>query len=169
MDFEYNWSKKEANFGPPIEGEASGGTHISIENFLTFEGKFVALRRPKANPQHEVPLKAQKANKALLYFIHNLPIWGETMGQYIDRVVMEGCGVKVKNYKVIDIEMEVYEDTQQWAWTPYTLVELASLPTLGTYGNEVTEVITFDVDSIPDEFGWWEKDELETYLRNTLK
>ncbi len=32
--FEYNWSKKEANFGSPVEKEVSGGTHISIENFL---------------------------------------------------------------------------------------------------------------------------------------
>jgi len=168
MEFEYHWNRKEANFGPPIEGETSGGTHISIENFLMFEDKFVALRRPEANPQHEIPLKAQKADKALLYFVHNLPIWGETMDQYIDRVVMENCGVKVKDYKIVDIEMEVYEDTQQWAWTPHTLVELATLPVVGTYGNEITEVVTFDVDSIPDEFGWWEKDELEVYFRSLL-
>ena len=134
-----------------------------------FQGKFVALRRPEANPQHEIPVKAQKAGKALLYFVHNLPIWGETLDEYVNRVVTENAGVKVKNYKVVDLNMELYEDTQQWAWTPYTLVELASLQKPGVYGNEITEVVTFDIDTIPDEFGWWEKDELKKCLRSTLK
>lgn len=167
--FEYRWSRKEANFGPPVAGEVKGGTHISIENFLMFEGKFVALRRPEANPQHEMPPKAQKAGKALLYFVHNLPIWGETTDEYVNRIVMENAGVKVKSYKVVDLNMELYEDTQQWAWTPYTLVELTTLPTPGVYGNEITEVVTFDIDTIPDEFGWWEKAELEECLRSALK
>lgn len=167
--FKYHWLHKEANFGPPIEDEVKGGTHISIENFLMFDGKFVALRRPEANPQHEIPAKAQKAGKALLYFVHNLPIWGETLDEYIHRLVMESAGVKVKDYKVVDLNMELYEDTQQWAWTPYTLVELESLPKPGVYGNEITEVVTFDIDTIPDEFGWWEKDELRECLRTALK
>ena len=65
--------------------------------------------------------------------------------------------------------MELYKDTQQWAWTLYTLVELESLPKPGVYGNEITEVVIFDIDTIPDEFGWWEKDELEECLRSALK
>ena len=167
--FEYRWSRKEANFGSPIETEVKGGTHISIENFLMCGGKFVALRRPEANPQHEVPEKAQKEGEALLYFVHNLPIWGETLDKYVHRIVMESAGVKVKNYKVVDLNMELYKDTQQWAWTLYTLVELESLPKPGVYGNEITEVVIFDIDTIPDEFGWWEKDELEECLRSALK
>ena len=163
--FEYNWKNKEANFASPVAKEVSGGTHISIENILTFQGKFVALRRPEANPEHEIPEKAQKAEKALLYFVHNLPRWGETLDQYVKRVVMDYAGVKVRSYKIVDLEIELYEDTQQWAWTPYTLVELASLPTPGVYGNEITEVVTFDISTIPDEFCWWEKDELEQFLR----
>lgn len=82
---------------------------------------------------------------------------------------LRDLGVKVKEYKVVDLNMELYEDTQQWAWTPYTLVELESLSKPGVYGNEITEVVTFDIDTIPDEFGWWEKDELEECLRSALK
>ena len=167
--FEYQWSQKEANFGPPVRGEVKGGTHISIENFLMFEGKFVALQRPEANPQHEIPAKAQKADKALLCFVHNLPIWGESLNEYVKRVIMENAGVKVKDYRVVDLNMELYEDTQQWAWTPYTLVELESLPKPGVFGNKIIEVVTFDIDTIPDEFGWWERDELEECLRFALK
>ena len=169
MSFEYNWSHKEANFGPPVPKEVSGGTHISIENILMLNGKFVALRRPEANPEHEAPEKAQKAGKALLYFVHNLPRWGENLDRYINRVTMDYAGVKVKGYKVVGLEMEMYKDTKQWAWTPYTLVELESLPTPGMYGNEVTEVVTFDINTIPDEFGWWEKAELEEFLRRAQK
>lgn len=165
MNFKYHWSRKEANFGEPIEGEVRGGTHISIENFLMHEGKFVALRRPEANPQHEIPEKALSADEPLLYFVHNLPIWGETLDMYVDRVIMEAAGVKVKQYKVVDLKMAVYNDTQQWAWTPYTLVELETLPVPGVYGNEITEVVMFDINTIPDEFGWWEKDELKMYLQ----
>lgn len=168
MKFQYHWERKEANYGPPVEGEVSGGTHISIENFLMFEDKFVALRRPEANPEHEIPAKAQKADKALLYFVHNLPIWGEDMAEYIERVVREYAGVSVKDFEVVDIEMELYEDSQQWAWTPYTLVKLNSLPEPGVFGNEITEVIGFDINSIPDEFGWWEKEELKRYLVKAL-
>jgi len=168
MAFEYHWERKEANFGPPVEGEVLGGTHISIENFLMFEGKFVALRRPEANPQHEIPEKARRANKALLYFVHNLPIWGETMDEYVERVIGEYAGVKPESYTVVDMTMDVYEDTKQWAWTPYTVVNLDSLPKPGLYGNEITEVVTFDENSIPDEFGWWEREELRDYLVKAL-
>ena len=164
--FTYHWTNKEANFGLPIESEVRGGTHICVENVLMFDGKFVALRRPEANPQHDIPAKAQEAGKALLYFAHNLPIWGETSDDCVQRIVMESTGVKAEGYRVVDAHMELYEDTQQWAWTLYTLVKLESLPRSGVYGNEITEVVTFDIDTVPDEFGWWEKDELEEFLRS---
>lgn len=163
-NFIYNWDKQEANFGPPIAGEVESGTHISIENILKYQDKYVALRRPEANPQHEIPRKAQKLNKPLLYFVHNLPRWGETLDEYVKRVIHDYAGVDVAGYKVVHLKMTVYKDTQQWAWTPYIIVELNELPVPGTYGNEVTEVITFTKDTIPDEFGWWEKEELKQFL-----
>ncbi len=163
-DFVYNWEKQEANFGSPISGEVSGGTHISIENILKYKGQYIALRRPEANPQHEVPKKAEEIGKPLLYFVHNLPRWGETMDNYINRVIKDYAGVGVVNYRVVGISMEVYEDTNQWAWTPYAIVELDKLPVTGRYGNEVTEVVSFTQENIPDEFGWWTKQELEEFL-----
>lgn len=164
MKFKYIWKRNEANFGPPIEGEVSGGTHISAENILKFKGKYVALRRPKAIPEHEIPPKALKANKPHLYFVHGLPRWGETLDQYVKRMVKDQAGVNVKNFKVVNLTMEVYPDTNQWAWTPYLIVEIDKLPTPGTYGNEVTEVVTFAKEDIPEDFGWWKKQELEEFL-----
>lgn len=163
--FQYNWHNKEANFGPPIQKELSGGTHISIENIPKYQGQYVALRRPDAIPGHEIPSKATNKPKDLLYFIHNLPRWGESLDVYIHRVVSEQAGVGVKEYRIAHLEMEVYKDTNQWAWTPYTFVELDKLPVPGNYGNEVTEVVSFTKDSIPEEFGWWEKAELVNFLQ----
>jgi hypothetical protein len=164
MSFEYVWKRSEANFGPPIEREVAHGTHISIENIPVYEGKFVALRRPQANPGHEIPRKAQDVGRPMLYFIHNLPLWGETLPVYVERVVRESAGVAVKNFRLLDLKMEVYPDTQQWAWTPYLLVELADLPVPGLYGNEVTEVVTFTRDEIPSDLGWWEPAEFRQFL-----
>ncbi len=164
MAFEYKWHRNEANFGPPVETEAAGGTHISIENILTFCGKYVALRRPEGVPQHEVPQKAQDSRKPNLYFVHCLPIWGESLDVYVRRIVDEQAGAEVASFRVAHLKMSVYEDTQQWAWTPYLFVELAALPVPGIYGNEVIEVVTFDTENIPDDIGWWEVDELHDFI-----
>lgn len=164
MSFKYIWKKREANFGPPIATEVSGGTHISCENILEFKGQYVALRRPKAIPEHEIPKKALDSGKPHLYFVHGLPRWGELMGEYVKRVVMEQAGVSIRSFRVVDLLTEVYKDSNQWAWTPVLIVELDSLPKPGHYGNEVSEVVAFTKEDIPDEFGWWEKAELEEFL-----
>lgn len=164
MGFKYIWKQKEANFGPPVETEVSGGTHISCENILKFKDKFVALRRPEAIPEHEIPQKALDSGKPHLYFVHGLPRWGEELEMYIKRVVKDQTGVNVKSYKVLDLQMEVYKDTNQWAWTPLLLVKLNSLPKAGRYGNEITEVVQFTRKDVPQDFGWWEKEELEEFI-----
>jgi hypothetical protein len=159
--FEYHWYRKEANFGPVVETEVAEGTHFTIENILMFGGKFVALRRPEAIPHHEIP---GRVGKPLLYFVHDLPIWGESLDRYVRRIVKEQTGVGVKKFRVIDLTMNVYEDSRQWALTPYLAVELGKLPVAGTFGNEVTEVVTFTKDSIPGGFGWYTTEELQRLL-----
>jgi ADP-ribose pyrophosphatase YjhB (NUDIX family) len=164
MTFQYQWHRKEANFGLPIEGEVAGGSHFTIENILKFEGRYVGLRRPMAVPGHEVPPRAVRAKRPMLYFVHDLPIWGESLDQYVSRIVHEQAGVEVKRFRVVDLTMNTYEDSQQWALTPYVLVELDRLPIVGKYGNEVSEVVTFTKETVPDDFGWYERDELRTLL-----
>lgn len=164
MSFNYTWKQKEANFGEPVEMEVAGGTHFSCELILKFNGEYLALRRPEAIPGHEIPEKAQNFSNGALYFVHRLPRWGESLEDYVSRGVREQAGVEVKGFKVVDLEMEVYKDSQQWAITPYLIVEIDSLPVAGEYGNQVTEVVTFGKDNIPDEFGWWSKEELQKFL-----
>lgn len=147
--FKYNWKQKEANFGKPISIEVPGGTHISCENILKFNEKYVALRRPKAIPEHEIPPKALKSGKAHLYFVHGLPRWGETTERYVKRVARDQAGVGVKSFRVIE---------------PDLIVEIDRLPKPGFYGNQVTEVVTFDKSNVPSDFGWWDKKNLEAFL-----
>jgi hypothetical protein len=161
MAFEYHWYRKEANFGPVIETEVKGGTHFTIENVLRYEGKFVALRRPDAVPHHEIP---PGVSEPALYFVHDLPIWGESLNEYVERIVQEQAGVGVKSFRVIDLTMNVYEADEQWALTPFLIVDLAALPVPGTYRNEVTEVVTFTKRSIPEGFGWYSAEELKRLL-----
>jgi len=160
MAFEYHWYRKEANFGPVIETEVDGGTHFTIESILMFEGKFVALRRPQAIPHHEIP---QRVGKPLLYFVHDLPIWGESLEVYLKRIVHEQAGVDIKSFRVIDLTMNTY-DCKQWALTPFVAVELEALPVPGMHGNEVTEVVTFTKDNIPEGFGWYTSEGLKALL-----
>jgi hypothetical protein len=118
-------------------------------------------------PHHEIPPRAFAANKPMLYFVHDLPIWGESLIQYVDRIVLEQSGVGAKRIRVIDLTMNLYEDSQQWALTRYLLVEVDKLPVPGNYGNQVTEVATFTEQTIPDEFGWYEKKEIDGLIKST--
>ncbi len=170
MPFKFYFKRKEANFSAPVKTEVDSGTHISIENILKFKGKYIALRRPKAIPGHQLPPKAEKSRKDFLYFAHGLPHWGEGADKYIRRIVKEQAGVGVKNFRVVHLTMEVYPDKfhkgvpRQWAITPFTIVELSRLPKPDFYGNKITEVVHFEKKNIPDEFGWWEKKELRDFL-----
>jgi len=161
MSFEYNWKNKEANFGPPTPKQVSGGTHIAFEIILKKDNQFIALRRPNAIPEHELPPQAKNYPNGLLYFCHNLIRYGEPIGTFIKRTVKEQAGVGVKNYKILDISSEVQDKDDQWSFMPYVIAELADIPQTN---QEVTEVLLFDKNSIPDDFGWWTKDELKEFF-----
>lgn len=167
MAFEFHFPNKEANFGLPEEREVDGGTHFTIEIWLKHKGKFVMVRRPKGYPGHQLPPKAEKYPKGCLYACHDLPRWGESLDQAVARIVKSQIGLDVKNPKVFHLDMETYPDelhkegNKQWAITLYLEVELPELPKTT---DEVTEVIQFDVNSIPEDMGWWEVHELKEYI-----
>ena len=161
MSFEYNWKNKEANFGPPVPKQMDGGTHITFEIILKKDNQFVALRRPNAIPEHELPAQAKNYPNGLLYFCHNLIRYGEPIETFIKRTVKEQTGVGVKNYKILDISSEVQDKDDQWSFMPYVIAELADIPQTN---QEVTEVVLFDKNSIPNDFGWWTKDELKEFF-----
>ena len=169
MAFEYIWKNNEANFGPPLEKEVDGGTHITFEIILKKGDQYIALRR-QSIPDHESPPNIEKHPRGLLFFCHNLIRYGESIEQCVKRTVKEQTGVNVLTYKVIDIETTLMEESggkkiKQWSFTPYFLAELEELPKPGNYGNEVTEVVAFDEDNIPEDFGWWTKEELYKFLK----
>src|SRR3989344_1646917 len=156
MPFEFNFKKKEANFGKPEEKEIDGGTHLTIEIILRHKGKFVMIRRPKGYPGHQLPPKADNYPNGCLYFSHDLPRWGESVETAVKRIVKSQLNTDLESVKVLDLTMETYPDAlhegnKQWAITLYVMVELMSLPKLN---KDITEIIQFDLKSIPDGMGW---------------
>ena len=162
--FEYNWENNEANFGPPVKNQVDGGTHINFEIILKKEDKYVALRRQQAIPEHEMPPQAKNQPNGRLYYGHNLIRYGESVEECIKRIVRSQAGVSIKSFKILDIESVFQKKDSQWAFTPYILAELKELPKPGDYGNKITEIITFDKNNIPEDFGWWTKKELKEFL-----
>lgn len=165
MSYTYQWKNKEANFASPVETEISGGTHISIECILKYQGKYIALRRPQAVPEHEIPKKAQESAKPCLYDVHGLPRWGETTEQCVTRLVKEQAGVGVAYFRTAYLDMNVHPETKQWSIEPVLFVEVDALPIPGIYGNEVVEVVTFDKQTVPEDFGWWSKEQIKEFLQ----
>ena len=100
-------------------------------------------------------------------FSHDLPKWGETLSQSVKRIVKNQLDVEVKNIDVLDLEMQTYPDelhkegNKQWAITLYVLAEL-NHPPICT--KDVTEVISFDHNKIPNDMAWWTQDELKEFL-----
>ncbi len=166
MEFEFNWKNKEANFGLPAEKEIDGGTHFTIEIILRHRDKFIAVRRPKGYTGHQLPPKAENHPKGCLYFCHDLPRWGETLEKAVNRIVKNQIGVSVKDIRVVDFDMSTYPDklhegNKQWALLLFVYAEISKIPKTS---KNVTEVVVFDKNSVPYDFGWWEKNEVKDFL-----
>ena len=166
MDFQYNWKNKEANFGPPVPEQIAGGTHITLEIILKKDDKCIALRRPKGIPEHQLPSHAEKYPLGLLYFCHNLIRYGESIEECVKRIVKEQADVAVKNYRVIDIDSMIQAKDNQWSFMSYIVAEVESIPAIHEL---VAEVILFDQESIPNDFAWWSKDELQEFLESVSR
>ena len=164
MSFKYVWKNKEANFGKPIKYQIKGGTHITLEIILKWNGKYIALRR-QSIPGHEASPHAKKYPKGLLYFCHNLIRYGESVGQCVKRIVKSQTGVNANSYKVVDIESSVQKKDDQWAVIPLVIAELAQKPKIGTFGNQIVEVVEFTNKNVPNDFAWWSKKEVEHFLK----
>ena len=165
MSFKYVWKNKEANFGKPLKHQIkTGGTHITFEIILKWNGKYIALRR-QSIPGHEAPPHAKKYPSGLLYFCHNLIRYGESVEQCVKRIVKSQTGVGVKSYKVVDIESSVQKKDRQWAIIPLIIAELAQKPKTGIFGNRITEVIEFTRKNVPNDFAWWAKKDVEHFLK----
>ncbi len=163
MSFDYNWKNKEANFGPPLKEQVDGGAHITLEIILKLNNKYIGLRR-QGIPGHEAPPKAKDYPNGTLFFCHNLIRYGETMESCVKRIVKEQAGVNVKSYRVTDIESSYQKKDNQWSLSPYIIANLGDKPNVGNFGNEITEVVKFTKKTVPNDFGWWTKEELREFL-----
>ena len=163
MGFAYHWKRGEANFGPPIEEQVPGGTHITFEVVLTMDGQYVALRRPRGIPDHEIPTHASKHPEGLCYFCHGLIRYGESVEACVSRLVREQAGVGVRSIRIIDIDSHVQEKDGQWAFNPIVLASLDALPSVS---EEITEVVVFDAPTIPTDLAWWSIEEMREFIES---
>ena len=162
MRFEYYWKNKEANFGPPIPKQVKGGSHITFEIILK-KNKYIALRRPKGIPEHELPPQAKDYPNGLLYFCHNLIRYGESVEDCVKRIVQDQAGVSIKSFKIVSIDSLIQEKGDQWTFMPYVIAEVSKVPKTN---SEITEAVLFDKNYIPQDFAWWTKKELKEFLEN---
>ncbi len=161
MSFKYKWKNKEANFGPPVEEQMPGGMHLTFEIILKKDGRCIALRRPSGIPEHELPAQAKDYPHGLLYFCHGLIRYGESVEDCVQRIVRSQAGVGVKDFHVVYIDSSVQDKDDSWAITPHVIAELEELPKIN---EEITEVVLFTKDTIPEDFAWWSKEDLEEFL-----
>lgn len=161
MSYNYNWKNKEANFGLPLEEQVSGGAHVTFEIILKKEGKYIALRRPNGIPEHELPDKAKHSPRGLLYFCHNLIRYGESIEECTKRIVKEQAGVEIIKLQVAYIYSEVQVKDNQWTINPCIITEVEKVPQIN---SDVTEVVLFDKNNIPEDFAWWTKEDLLEFL-----
>ncbi len=164
-DHDYHWENNEANFGPPITDQVEGGTHITFEIVLRLDGEFVALRRPDGIPGHHEPPEAEEHPDGLLYFCHNLIRYGESLEECVSRIVRSQAGVAVDAVDVVDLESVVHENQDNWGIIPHVIVDLSELPEAGLHGNQVTEIVTFTPEDVPDDFAWWPPEQLQEFLQ----
>jgi ADP-ribose pyrophosphatase YjhB (NUDIX family) len=166
MSFGYDYKNKEANFGSPLGNQVDDGMHITFEIILKKDDKFMALRRPKEIPNHQLPEKARDFPKGLLFFCHDLIRYGESVEDCVERIVNKQAGVSVKDFEIAYIDSVVQEKDKQWAFTPHLIAEVDKIPEAN---ENVSEVVLFDKDSIPEDFAFWSKEDLKEFIDEVEK
>ncbi|GEM_PF-1180776 len=169
MTFEYQWKYNEANFGPPIKTEVNCGTHITFEIILKKGKEYIALRRPDGIEGHVMTPKEKKSKSGKLYFCHDLIRYGESVEKCVKRVVKSQCGANVKKFETVFLETILKDEkwglkNKQWAIVPHIIAEVDKIPKVGNYFNPVTQVVVFNKNTIPNDFAWWSKNDLEKFL-----
>lgn len=145
--YQYYYTNKEANFGKPIKTEVPGGTHLTFEIVLRQSQKILALRRPEG--LHDGPKNA-------LYFPHGLICFGETVDQCVERLVSEQAGMEVLGVKLYHLDSWI-DEINHWHLALNVTAEVRGEPKIP---KDVSEVVSFSADNIPEEMAWWTKDDL---------
>ena len=168
MNFDYTWKRDEANFWPVLSKEVHKWTHITCDILLQKWDTYYAFRR-KSRPEHEAPPELQKNPEWVLFICHNLVIYWETMRECISRIVVEQCWLSVIDYTVKDIRTFLMEESwwkkiTQRAIVPFVVAYINEEPVPWMYWNEISEVVSFTKDTIPNWFAWGK----EKFLKQIL-
>lgn len=150
--FEYQYRDGEANFGPPLEKEVSGGAHIVFDIVPVYNGEITALRLPDG-------LHGDRKNA--LYFPHGLIRFGEETLECVSRVCQEFVGVRAVSYTPISLSSWV-DENNHWHLCFNVIAELEKAPIQKDF---VSELVSITKASQADEFPWWDEALLEKVIR----
>lgn len=120
IGYHYHYTHGEANFGPPLAEEVTGGAHLTFDAMTHVADTIYMLRRPDG--LHDGPKNA-------LYFPHGLIRFGETVDTCVHRLLAEqapATPVKVRTHS-----LSSWVDNDHWHLCLNVLAELAEPPKPG--------------------------------------
>lgn len=151
MSFVYRYEHGEANFGPPIENEASGGAHLTFDVILRSGSRVLARRLPEG--MHDGPKNA-------LYFPHGLIRFGESVPDCVQRLVDEQLpGPMVRQVDLYTLPTWV-DDDSHWHLCLNVVATIDRAP--DETPGDVSELVWVRRGHPGSDFGWWTTEQLES-------
>lgn len=150
MGYEYFYEHGEANFGPPIQREVSGGAHLTFDVILRRGSDLLAFRRPEG--LHDAP-------KNVLYFPHGLIRFGEAVADCVQRLVNEqGGGVTVQGTALYTMPTWV-DENNHWHLCLNVVATIDDSPDRLPEG--ASEIVEVKRGHPGEDFGWWTTEQLD--------
>jgi ADP-ribose pyrophosphatase YjhB (NUDIX family) len=156
MGYVYHYENGEANFGPPVESEVSGGTHLTFDVILHDGASVYALRRP--NGLHDGPKNA-------LYFPHGLIRFGERVETAVERLARDQAAAEISKVDIYNLPTWV-DDNNHWHLCLNVFARVLKKP---NGGEGVSEVVKVNPDDSAEEFAWWTQEQLDAMLEALKK
>jgi hypothetical protein len=150
--FEYYYEHGEANFGPPLQREVSGGAHVTIECLMHMGQTLYALRLPEG---------LHGCTKNALYFAHGLIRFGEKLLECVQRLVSEQAYVNVTAIQPYTFSSWV-DENNHWHMCLNVFANIAQVPAVS---QRTSEVVAFTADAVPSDLEWWTADEMRDVFR----
>jgi hypothetical protein len=151
-DYVYFYEHGEANFGPPLQHEVSGGSHLTIECLLQRDRTLYALRLPDG---------LHGCTKNALYFAHGLIRFGEKLPECVKRLVADQAGVDVTAVQPYTLSTWV-DDNNHWHMCLNVFATIANPPLPSA---RVSEVVPFTAAAVPLDLEWWTPEEMVSIFR----
>jgi ADP-ribose pyrophosphatase YjhB (NUDIX family) len=152
MDYVYHYENGEANFGPPLESEVTGGAHLTFDVILHSGTTVFACRRPDG--LHDGPHNA-------LYFPHGLIRFSETVDEAVARLAKDQAGAVVRSTEIYNLPTWV-DENNHWHLCLNVFARIGETPSGGPGVSKIVQVNPGDPAA---EFAWWTQEQLDRMFK----